>query len=147
MTLQDYFPADLTLLGLQNIFSQVEKDSFYVNSNCVVAKGKILTKHKHYIIFDVPSRAGITMTEIVLIDLFFYEGSIHLISENINTHRVSIVSLCLECPETNCTRFLVDLNFFIDRMDTIAIIVYCGCEINKNNPIGEFKHKVNDDLL
>jgi hypothetical protein len=87
------------------------------------------------------------MTEIVLVDLFFYESSIHLIAEDINTHRVSIVSFCLECPENDCTWILIDLNYFIDRMNERTIKNYCGCDTNKKKPIGEGKPKIDNDLL
>jgi hypothetical protein len=146
MILQDFFPADLTLLGLRNRYYMVGNDSFLVNSPCVIAKGKILTKGKHYLIFDILTKTDIKMTEIVLIDLFFYESNIHLITEDINTHRVTIVSFCLECPESNCTRYLVDVNYFINRMDAKAIHDYCGCD-TKKKPVGEIKTKITDDLL
>lgn len=147
MTLQDYFPADLTLLGLRNIYSEVEEDSFFVNSNCVVAKDKTLTKEKHYIIFDIPTKSDIKMTEVILVDLFYYKSNIHLIVQDINAHRVSKVRFSLECPETNCTRFLVDVNYFTDRMDAKAIRQYCGdCDNNKKQPTNS-KPRSNDDLL
>ena len=150
MTLQDYFPADLTLLGLRNLYSLVGKDSFLVNSSCVAAKDKILTKGKHYIVFDIPIKTDSKMTAIVLVDLFYYKGNIHLIVQNINTQRVSIVSFCLECPESNCTRYLVDIDYFIDRMDAKAIRQYGGnCDGTKKNPSDENKHQNihDDDLL
>jgi hypothetical protein len=146
MTLQDYFPADLTLLGLQNLYSTVGKDSFLVNSSCVAAKDKILTKGKHYIVFDIPIKSDSKMTAIVLIDLFFYEGNIHLISEDIKTQRISIVSFCLECPESDCRRYLVDVNYFIDRMNDKAIRDYCGCS-DKKKHISEGNARFTDDLL
>jgi hypothetical protein len=147
MTLQDYFPADLTLLGLRNLYSLVGKDSFLVNSSCVAAKDKILTKGKHYIVFDIPIKTDSKMTAILLIDLFFYEGNIHLIAEDINTHEVSIVSFCLECPESNCTRYLVDVNYFIDRLDAKTIRDYCGCDKNKKQPFSDGKPMSDDELL
>jgi hypothetical protein len=147
MTLQDYFPADLTLLGLRNLYSEVGENSFYVNSNCVVVKDKILTKGHHFIIFDIPTKSNIKMTEVILVDLFYYKGNIHLIVRDINTHSVSKVRFSLECPETNCTRFLVDADYFIDRMDANAIQQYCGdCDNNKKQPTNS-KPKSNDDLL
>jgi hypothetical protein len=146
MTLQDFFPFDSAVLGLRQRYSEVGKDSFLVNSNCVVAKDKILTKGKHYLIFNIPTKTGITMTEIVLIDLFFFEDYIHLISLDINTHKASIIHFRLECPEKHCTRYCVDLDYFIDRMDERAIKQYCGCA-DKKKPIGEGKAKFTDDLL
>ena len=82
MILQDYFPADLTLLGLRNLYSLVGKDSFLVNSSCVAAKDKILTKGKHYIVFDIPIKTDSKMTEIVLIDLFYFA---FCVPETLNT--------------------------------------------------------------
>jgi hypothetical protein len=149
MTLQDYFPADLTLLGLRNLYSLVGKDSFLVNSSCVVAKDKILTKGKHYIVFDIPIKTDSKMTAIVLKDLFFYEGYIHLIAEDINTHKASIIHFELEGPESNCTRFLVDVNYFIDRMDAKTIQDYCGdCSDKDQKSEVESKAKSNKvDLI
>ncbi len=147
MTLQDYFPADLTLLGLRNLYSLVGKDSFMVNSSCVAAKDKILTKGKHYIVFDIPIKTDSKMTEVTLVDLFYYRGNIHLIVQDINTKRVSIVSFCLECPESNCTRYIVDIGYFTDRLDDRAIKDYCQCGTNKRQPVGKGESKAADDLL
>ena len=147
MTLQDYFPFDSIVLGLENLYSEVGENEFFVNSSCVIAKDKILTKTKHYLIFDISTKSNIKMTEIVLIDLFFYEGNIHLISEDFNTHRVSIIHFSISSPESDCTRYLVDMNYFIDKMDEKAIRQYCGCDNNKKKSIREGKAKANDALL
>jgi hypothetical protein len=136
MTLQDFFPADLTLLGLQKQYSTIGNDSFLVNSPCVVAQRKILKKGGRYLIFDIPTRTGITIIEILLIDLFVYEGNFNVISEDINSHRLSFISFCLECPE--CTKYIVDLNYFHERSDEKAIKKYCGdCDNNKKQPLGK----------
>jgi hypothetical protein len=147
MTLQDYFPADLTLLGLRNRYSQMGENSFYVNSCCVVAKGKILTKQKHYLIFNIPTKTDIKINEVVLLDLFYYKNNIHLISQDIHTKRVSYLSFCLECPTNDCTMIVVDIHYFIDRMNERAIRDYCSCDNNKQKPIKEGKTDFTDDLL
>ncbi len=146
MKLQDYFPFDSTLLGLKNLYSEAGEDSFYVNSNCVVAKSKILTKQKHYLIFDIPTNTNFKINEIVLVDLFYYEGNIHLISQDIHTKRVSNLSFPLKCPEKHCTLLVVDIDYFINKMDIRAIGEYCGCA-DKKKPISEGKIKITDDLL
>ncbi len=121
MKIQDFFPFDSAVVGMENLYSEVGENSFYIQSPCIISKDKILTKGKHYLILNIPTKTGLTMTEIVLIDLFYYKSNIYLISRDINTQRVSIVSFCLECPESNCTKYLVDVNYFIDRMDAKAI--------------------------
>jgi hypothetical protein len=147
MVLQDYFPADLTLLGLRNLYSQVGKDSFFVNSNCVVAKDKILTKGRHYLIFDIPTKTGITITEIIFIDLFYFEGYIHLISQDIHSHRVYDISFCLECPTNDCTMIVVDVKYFIQRMNAKAVKDYCGDCASNNETKQKSAKKQSDDLL
>jgi hypothetical protein len=145
--LQDYFPADLTIAGIQDLYTSVGKYSYRVNSCCVISKGKLLSKQKRYIIFEVPTKSNIKMTEIVLIDLFLYKGMIYLVCENIATRRVFKVSFPLECPENECALLVVDINYFRDRMDDRAIKDYCGCGTDKKKPVGKGKTKAADDLL
>ncbi len=147
MKLQDFFPFDSAVLGLENLYSEIDENSFYVQSGCIISKSKILTKGKHYLIFDIPTKTEITITEIILIDLFYYESSIHLIAEDISTQRVSIVSFCLECPETNCTRFLVDIKYFIQRMNAKAVKDYCGDCASNNETKQKSARKQSDELL
>jgi hypothetical protein len=147
MKLQDFFQEDLTLIGLRNQYSPIAENSVFVNSNCIVAKDKILTKGKHYLIFDVPTKSEIKMTEVILVDLFYYKSNVHLIVQDINTSRVYKVHFGLEYPEHNCTMILVDVNYFIDRADDRAIKDYCGCDTNKKQTVRKGKIKAADDLL
>jgi hypothetical protein len=147
MKLQDYFPADLTLVGLRNIYSEVGENSFYIQSPCVISKDKIITKGKHYLIFDIPTKTGITITEVILVDLFYYEGKIYLIAGDISTQRVFLISFCLEWHTNDCTMLVVDINYFIDRVNTQAIEDYCSCDNNKQKLIREGKTKIDNDLL
>jgi hypothetical protein len=147
MKLQDYFPTDLTLIGIRQGYSPVGENSFFVNSNCIVAKDKILTKGKHYLIFDVPTKSEIKMTEVILVDLFYYKDNFHLIVQDIRSQRLYIISQRLECPESNCTRFIVDIDYFINRMDDQAIKDYCRCDTNKKQPAVKGTAKAADDLL
>lgn len=147
MKLQDFFPYDSIVLGMENIYSEVGENSFYVQSECFISKDKILTKGKHYVIFDIPTKSDIKMFEVILIDLFYYKSNVYLIVRDINTQRVSKVRFSLECPETNCMRFIVDIGYFINRMSDRAIKDYCGCDNNKNKPHSKCKTKAAYDLL
>jgi hypothetical protein len=147
MTLQDFFPYDSTVLGMENLYNEVGKDSFWVNSKCVVAKDKILTKGKHYLIFDIQTKSDIKMTEVILADLFYYKDHFHLIVQDIRSKRIFHISLCLECPEKYCMIILVDIDYFIDRMEDRVIKDYCGCDNNKGQPAVKGIAKAADDLL
>jgi hypothetical protein len=147
MTLQDNSPADLTQLGLQKQYSSIGDESYLINSPCVVAQRKILKKGSRYLIFNIPTKTSITLTEILLKDLFFFEGIIYLISEDIKTHQISIVSFPLKCTESICTRYVVDLNYFHERSNEKAIRQYCGDCVNNKKSIGNSKTEAADDLL
>jgi hypothetical protein len=147
MKAQDRFPYDSTILGLDNLYYTVGNDSFYIKSNCIASTGNLITIGKEYIIFDRPTESGIKMSEVILLDCYYYEGIIHLIVQDVRSKRVFTISQCLECPENDCTWLLVDLNYFIDRMDDRAINDYCQCGTNKKQPIGNGKIKADDDLL
>jgi hypothetical protein len=147
MTLQDFFPFDSTVLGMENLYSEIGNDSSLVNSPCVVARDKVLKKGNHFMLIEIPSKSNINIREIVLIDLFYYERDINLIVRDFKTDRVFRVNFCLECPEKHCTLFLVDLNYFSDRMDDRAIKDYCGCDTDKKQPLSKCNTKAADDLL
>lgn len=93
MKIQDFFPFDSAVVGLENLYTVVGENSFYVKSGCIISKDKLLTKGKHYLVFDIPTKSAIKMNEIVVIDLFYYKNNIHVISRDINTHKVSIIHL------------------------------------------------------
>ena len=141
MRAQDQHPYDSTILGLENLYIIDSEGNFYINSDCILATDKTITIGKPYIVFDTPTETGVKMSDVTLIDCYYYEGMINLIVRNIRSQRIYTISHCLECPKTQCTWILVDLDYFIDRINTQAIEDYCGCTNNKKKPIGESKKK------
>lgn len=146
MKLQDFFPFDATILGLENLYYTVGTDSFYVQSECIVSKDKILTKGKRYVIFNSPTKADLKMDEVLMLDGFYYEGDFHLISQDIHTRRISDIHFCLGCPEKPCRMILVDMDFFNDKMNAKAIKQYCNCTENIQKKSGTESNRSNDML-
>lgn len=147
MKIQDFFPFDSAIVGMENLYSEVGENSFYAQSGSIISKDKILTRGKKYLVFDIPTKAGITISEVILIDTFYFESCIHLIVENIETQRISFISFPAECPENNCTKCLVDINYFIDRINERAIMQYCGCAKKSKKAKNEGKAKLTDDIF
>jgi hypothetical protein len=113
-----------------------------------LATDKTITIGKEYIIFNSHSETALIMLDITLVDCYYHEGSINLIVQDFRTHRVFTIDQYLECSENDCTWVLIDINFFIERINRKAIQDYCGCsgdDIEK--PLKESKPKVKDDLL
>jgi hypothetical protein len=149
MNLQDQHPFDSTVLGLNNIYHTIGNDSFYINSDCIIATGKVITKGKSYVIFSSPTETGVKMINVRLVDVYYQKDVIHLIVQDIRSQRVSTIDHCLKCPKNDCTWILIDINYFIDKMDAKAIQSYCGkCNEPKKKPSAEINPTSNqDDLL
>jgi len=145
MKLQDLFPFDSTVVGLNSIFTIVGDDSFFINSPCILVTDKIITIAKEYTLFETPPDAKTKMSDVKLVDVYFFEGIIYLILQDIQSQRVFTIDHCLECPENDCTWVLIDLNLFINE---IEIQQYCGnCDDKGKNNRAEGNPKINDDLL
>lgn len=123
---QDLFPFNSFIVGMQNLYHTVGSNSFYINSPCILATDKKITTGKSYIIFDHTTDTGFKMSDVILVDCYYREGIINLIVQDIRSQRVFIIDHCIECPENECKWILVDLNYFIDKMNDKAIRQYCG---------------------
>jgi hypothetical protein len=146
---QDKFKYDETIVGLNGIYHTIEGDSFFVNSNCVIASGKKITRGKEYILFSRRTEKGFNMVDVILVDCYYREGIINLIVQHIRSKRVFTIDHCLECHKIDCTWILIDLNYFIDKMDAKAIQDYCeDCNKNeKKSVVGINPKSSNNDLL
>jgi hypothetical protein len=149
MKTQDNYPYDPTLIVLSNIFHKVGSNSFYINFNCVLATKKIITIGKEYIIFDNTTDTGIKMSDVILVGCYYRDGIIYLIVRDIRSQRVFTIHNSIGCPKKDCTWLLIDVDYFIKKMDDKAINQYCGhCLDKKKKPNAEINHKSDpDDLL
>ena len=147
MRIHDRYPYDSAILGLNGTYQTIGCDSFYINSDCILATDKTISIGKEYIIFDSPTETRNKMLDVTLIDCYYFEGIIHLIVRDIRSQRVFTIDHCLECPEIDCTWILVDLDYFIDRMDAQAIRQYCGNCDEKPSDENKHQNRHDDDLL
>lgn len=149
MKTQERYPYDETLDVPYIIFRKVGSNSFYANSSCICATKKIITIRKEYVVFDYTADTGIKMSDVILINCNYHEGIISLIVQDIRSQRVFTLDHCIEPPESDCKWVLIDLNYFIDKMNIKAIKSYCdGCNDQKKKHQMEMNHKSSqDDLL
>lgn len=144
MKAQDNYPYDSAIVGLNNVYHTIGDDSFYINSDCILVSNKILSIAKEYFIFNYTTVPGNKMSDVLLVDCYYHEEVIHLIVEDVRSHKVFTISHCLDCP---ATWILVDLNFFHDLRDAKAIQDYCGCDNDKKRTNGDSYPKAADNLL
>jgi hypothetical protein len=80
MKLQDLHPFDETILGLNGIYHTIGDSSYFINSPCILAANKIITKGKTYILVDNPKGTGIKMSDVKLLDAYYKDGLVYLLS-------------------------------------------------------------------
>jgi hypothetical protein len=88
MKLQNKDLNNPTIHGLNNIFRKVGRNSFYVNSSCVLATEKIISIGKEYVVFDNTTDTGIKISDVILGGCYNRDGIIYLIVQDIRSHRV-----------------------------------------------------------
>ena len=149
MKLQNKYPYDVSILGLDGIFHSVGIGSFYINSECILATNHIITTGKTFIIVDTPTAKGVKMYDVKLVDVYFNAGVINMIVREMISQKKLIIKYCVECTEPQCTWMLIDLDYFIDKMNANAIRQYSGkCSDAQNKPVAEIRPRQNhDDLL
>jgi hypothetical protein len=89
------------------------------------------TKIDHQSSHPDSTDTGVNMSDVALIDYYYYESIINLIVRELKSQRVFTISQRLECPQNDCRWVLIDINFFIDRMNIKTIEDYCGCTNKK----------------
>ena len=150
MKLQDLHPIDSTILGLDNVYHTVGEHSHYINSKCIQTPHNIITKGKLYIITSTtPQESDAIVHKIRLLDAYYSKGYVYLFVMDLQTDKVSIVDLCIECQEDKCTWLLYDLKDYDKLKDYLAIKSYCGKgdENKQKTTANKNSRKLNDDLL
>jgi hypothetical protein len=150
MKLQDLHPIDSALIGLNNIYHVIGDNSFYINSDCILTPRKIITKGKQYLLASTPPQGSDAIVhKVKLLDAYFNKGFVYLFVMDLQTDRVYIVDLCMECPEDKCTWLLYDLKDYDKLKDYQAVKSYCekGDENEQKTTVNRNPRKLNDDLL
>ena len=150
MKLQNLHPIDSTILGLDNVYHTVGEHSHYINSKCIQTPHNIITKGKLYIITSTTPKCSDTIVQQVkLLDAYYSKGYVYLFVMDLQTDRVYIVDLFIECPEDKCTCLLYDLKDYDKLKDYQAVKSYCGkVDDAKKKPLDNCKtNKTDNDLM
>lgn len=149
MKLQDLHPYDSAIVGLNNIYIVDYKGDFYINTPCIMAINKTIITGRTYLLVDNHRETGVSMTDVNLIDVYFDEGVINLIVQDIISQKTFCLNQYIKCPQNPCKWILIDFNFFIDEMNAKAIQSYCGkyADTKKKSVAKSNPKKLNDDLL
>ncbi|MBN2775999.1 MAG: hypothetical protein JXR36_00060 [Bacteroidales bacterium] len=127
MKLQDKFPYDSAIWGLENLYTTVGVDSFYINNSCVIAKNHTITTGHSYMLVHHLENGQITTQLVRLVDVYNDNVNINLVlCDKIKDDSISI-QLNVRDRNNYCPWQLIDINFFRDEIDRLMIKMYCNC--------------------
>ena len=126
MKAQKLVDYDSAILGLNNLYYTIGEDSFFINSDSILAANKIVTVGKTYIVFDYASGKCVKITDVLLLDVYYNEDAVHMIVQDIKSQQTFTIVLHVDEGEVYCASMVVDLDYFIEQLNMKAIKQYCG---------------------
>jgi hypothetical protein len=125
MRTEDKNKYDSTILGLNNLYVIDYEGNYYINSPAIMATDKTIKRNNTYLLIVHPDKNS-KMYPVILLDAYFEDGFVHLNVQDIRTQKKFTIDHCIQCPETRCKWVLIDLDYFIDKMNAKAVRQYCG---------------------
>ena len=125
MRLQNFFPEDLTLLGLNNLYYTVGDRSHYINSKSIQTPQKIITQGRDYRIASTAQGSKVIVHRVKLLDAYYHNAYVHLLVIDKVTDSVYFVDFNVECPEEEGDWVLFDVTDQAKLRDYITAKTYC----------------------
>jgi hypothetical protein len=152
MILQNQFPYDTSILGLENIYHLTHDGSHYINNEKIQTQNKILAIGRQCLIGFMQVRGSEPIVhKVKVLDAFYHSGIVHLFIEDAELGRMVILDIDMQCPKTKCTWVLFDITEKEKLLDYLAIKLYCqGCDDSVDITDINVPSKslvANDDLL
>jgi hypothetical protein len=91
MKLQDLHPYDSFIVGINNLYVVDYKGDFYINSPCILATNKTISTGRTYLLVYSHIGTGVKMTDVELIDVYYDEGVINLIVQDIFSQKTILL--------------------------------------------------------
>jgi hypothetical protein len=149
MKLQDLYPYDSAIVGLNNLYRFNYTGDFFINAPFILARSKkISTGSTYVLIFGHPTKKCI-VHPVRLMDAYYSEGLINLVLQDIMSQETFAIDQQIECTEDHYRWVLIDFDFIVEDLNNEIIKSYCGsCGDGKNKcPADKNLDKFNDDLL
>lgn len=129
MKLQDQYPYDSALWGLENLYSTVGHDSFYINYSCVIAKDHTLTTGHTYMLIHHSKDGQVTTQLVRLVDVYCDNININLVLCNVYKDDRINIQLNVRNRNYQCPWMLLDESSLQAVMDKVAdqLEVYDYC--------------------
>ena len=113
MKLQDYFPYDSTIVGLEGIYHETE-DGCFINSSCVLSEFQIIKPNQMFLFQSFEENCKNDITIIKLLDIFYHEGFANLYIKDMVSKDIKIIRHCISNGYESHDWKLIEINFFME---------------------------------
>lgn len=126
MKLQDQFPYDSTILGLENLYIVDYAGNFLINSPAILTPGKTVVRNNTYLLIESLEGKNGKMYPVTFMDAYYKDGFSYLFVQDLLTNEIFSIDICLECTENQNKWVLVDMNCLNKLFDYLTLKSYCG---------------------
>ncbi len=120
MKLQDLFPHNSTIYGLEEIYHQVGPDSFYFDAEGIRSNNKIITTGKTFILLSVSPDRTIIESYVKLLDAFNYKDHVYLMLLDMETEKVLLINQFLDTDDGYCSWRLLDFVYLKRKAEKLS---------------------------
>ncbi len=114
--LQDNYPFDEFMLGIDGIYHTIGDDSYFINAKNIISQEHILITGRTYLLQNNHSK-GFTIVK--FLEAFYDNGYVHLIVQNIINNNCL---MSIKCPvpsnKNECTWEILDIDFLLKTVSS-----------------------------
>ena len=113
MKLQDFFPYNSIVVGLEGIYHETE-DGCFINSSCVLSEFQIIKPNQMFLFQSFEENCKNDITIVQLLDIFYHEGFANLYIKDIVSKDIKIIRHCISNGYESHDWKLIEINFFME---------------------------------
>jgi REP element-mobilizing transposase RayT len=118
MKLQDRYPYDSFIVGINNIYFIDYQGDFHINAPFIIAANKTISNGNTYVLMYPNKRRNCIIHQVRLLDAYYSEGIINLVLQDILSQETFTIDQQMKCTRDHIKWLLIDFDFYYDRMNT-----------------------------
>jgi hypothetical protein len=149
MKLQDRYPYDSAIVGLNNLYVVDYKGDFFINAPFIIAPNKKISTGSTFVLIYSPNCKNRKVHLVGLSDAYYSEGIINLVLQDIMSQEAFTIDQQMKYTGDHYKWILIDFDYLVEELNSEIIKSYCGsCKEAKEKSVADSYHrKLNDHLL
>lgn len=126
--LQDLYPYDSAIFGLNKLFMVRADHSFLINYAPIISQNHILNTGQTLMLITNQNNATIDAQMVRFVDCFNDNININIVLFDIIKRNSFVLQLNTYEPKQNYSWILLDVTFIRDEIEKFIVMKYCGCK-------------------